>query len=164
MTNLFLKRQMTGGGALFGRNFCVLLILCLVISLTVNNEAFAGSIIHSNDTDAGSAINLNSFLDHNQNTLLFIHSPHCGPCRRLEPKIVELAGKKSDLKVVDLLLDKPTDSGIGWTSPAAKQFDIHAVPYFMIYSPNGKLLWRGKRARKKVDSWIDKAGIETDND
>jgi thiol-disulfide isomerase/thioredoxin len=139
------------------------LIQSILLLLSINTAAFANSIMHANETEPGSAINLSSVLDHSQNTLLFIHSPHCGPCKSLEPKIVELASKKSDLRVVDLLLDKPTDSGIGWSSAAAKQFDVHVVPYFIIYSPSGKLLWRGKRARSKVDSWLDKAGIETDD-
>jgi thiol-disulfide isomerase/thioredoxin len=122
-----------------------------------------GKIIHANDKNPGSAINLKSVLSNNLTTLLFIHSPHCGPCKAMEPKIQKLAGVRNDLKIVDLSLDKKSDKrGIGWDSPAAHQFDIHAVPYYMIFDANGKLIAKGDDAETKLNGWLGEAGIKVD--
>lgn len=129
-----------------------LLSVAILSSFTSANAA--GRVIHSNDSNPGSAIELQKFLSKNESTLLFIHSPHCGPCKRISPKIDSLAKKKSDLHIVDVLLDSKKEHGIGWDSAAAKQFNIHSVPQFMIYDKNGQLRESGEKAEDQVDAWL----------
>jgi thiol-disulfide isomerase/thioredoxin len=122
-----------------------------------------GTIFHANASNPGAAINLQSVLSSSSPTLLFIHSPHCGPCKKMEPKIQRLASTRNDLKIVDMTLDKKSDKrGIGWDSPAARQFDIHSVPYYMIFDSSGKLIAKGDDAETKLNGWLGEAGISLD--
>ena len=93
-------------------------------------------------------------LPKTKSTLLFIHSPHCPPCRALEPKIEQLSDKKTDVKIVDVLLDAPSDGGIGFTSAAGNQFEAYSVPMFIIYDKNGKRIAQSKKARAQVETWL----------
>lgn len=124
----------------------------------------SGKIFHANESNPGSAIDLNSVLSSDTNTLLFIHSPHCGPCKRVEPKLRELARLKTDLKIVDLILDGPFDHGIGWGSAAAKQFDVHVVPSYIIFDKTGKQLCRGQEAKGRVLAWLSQAGLMSESE
>lgn len=123
-----------------------------------------GTIFHANEDKPGSAIDLNTVLSTDTSTLLFIHSPHCGPCRRMEPKLKDLARLKPDLKIVDMILDGPFDRGIGWGSAAAKQFDVHVVPSYIIFDKTGKQLYRGQEAKGKVLAWLSQAGLISDSE
>ncbi len=137
--------------------------LHLLLGLSQAAAAESGKMVHSNSKTPGEAINLQQFLSKSAQTLLFVHSPHCGPCKRVEPKIKALAkAKAADLKIVELLLDGPKDSGIGWDSPAAKQFDVHAVPAYLLYDRSGELLLKGDPAEVQVDKWMYELGIKKD--
>ncbi|MBX9725384.1 MAG: thioredoxin family protein [Candidatus Obscuribacterales bacterium] len=142
------------------------IVLSLMSSLSVSCFATGaketGAMLHANYEHPGSAIDLKSFLSKENDTVLFIHSPHCGPCKKVEPKMKKLAKARTDLKIVDLLLDAPSSKGIGWDSDAAKQFDIHAVPYYLIYDPSGKKLASGDEAETKIESWMKAVGIKVD--
>ena len=130
-------------------------VLSVGVSVCVGSDALAaGGVVHANENDPGSAIDLKKYLSKNESTLLFIHSPHCGPCRRISPKIDALAKKKADLKIVDVILDSKKAHGIGWDSAAAKQFDIHSVPQFIVYDKNGQLKMSGDKAEDEVDAWL----------
>lgn len=130
-------------------------VLSVVVLAGLGSDALAaGGVIHANENDPGSAIDLQKYLSKSESTLLFIHSPHCGPCRRISPKIDALAKKKPDLKVVDVILDSKKAHGIGWDSAAAKQFNIHSVPQFMVYDKNGQLRMSGDKAEDEVDAWL----------
>jgi thiol-disulfide isomerase/thioredoxin len=119
----------------------------------------ADNIVHANSDSPGSAIDLPHFLAADKTTVLFIHSPHCGPCRLIEPKIQELSDKKTDIKIVDVLLDSESDDGIGFMSPAANQFDVYVVPMFIIYDQHGKKISQGQKALKQVKQWLAEQGI-----
>ncbi len=148
------------------RHLYIVILLSLASSLPVYcfaaDSKGSGSMLHANYEHPGSAIDLNSFLSKEHDTILFIHSPHCGPCKKVEPKMKKLAKARNDLKIVDLLLDAPSSKGIGWDSDAAKQFDIHAVPYYLIYDSSGKKLASGEDAETKIESWMKAAGIKVD--
>ena len=136
---------------------CFLLCMLLISPLA----ARADSVVHANSDSPGSTIDLHHFLATDKTTLLFIHSPHCGPCRMIEPKIQELSDKKTDLKIVDVLLDSESDDGIGLMSPAANQFEVYVVPMFIIYDQHGKKLSEGKKALKQVKLWLTEQGISS---
>jgi hypothetical protein len=135
-------------------------LLILFLTSPAGALASSGRISHANADNPGSAIDLKSVLLPNTITVLFIHSPHCGPCRRLEPKIKKLARARTDLNIVDMTLDARFDQGgIGWGSPAARQFNVHAIPEFLIFDEMGRLT-RGENARARVDEWLVESGIE----
>ncbi len=141
-----------------GKSF-VAVGLGLITSVALVKGAEADKISHANPESPGSAIELAKFLASDRQTVLFIHSPHCGDCRRAEPGIKELAGKRPDLKIVEIELDAKTDKGIGFDSAAAKQFDVHFVPMFVIYDVHGKETCRGKDAQSLINTWLREAHI-----
>jgi thiol-disulfide isomerase/thioredoxin len=130
------------------------LLLTTIVSLISPIAVRADSVVHANADKPGSAIALDHFLAKDKSTLLFIHSPHCPPCRAMEPRIERLSDKKTDLKIVDVLLDAPSDSGIGFTSAAGNQFEAYSVPMFIIYDKSGKRIAQSKKANKQVALWL----------
>lgn len=135
------------------------LSLLTTLSLFGPLAAQADNVIHANADKPGSAIELDNFLAKDKPTVLFIHSPHCPPCKALEPRIEQLSDKKNDIKIVDVLLDAPSDAGIGFTSPAGNQFEAYSVPMFVIYDKNGKRTAQSKKARKQIDTWLTENNI-----
>ncbi|MBX9567766.1 MAG: thioredoxin family protein [Candidatus Obscuribacterales bacterium] len=133
---------------------------------TLNMAAFSqttveenGAVFEINKKTPGAKVDLNAVLSKEKPTLLFVHSDHCGPCKRVAPKIKQLAEAKSDIKVAELMLDGQMEKDIGWESPAAKQFKINTVPAYFIYDKTGKLSLSGKRAKEQVTSWMTDFGI-----
>lgn len=133
------------------------IILAAALTLCGFCAAFSaetGEIFHANKENPGSAVELKNVLSKDLPTLLFIHSPHCGPCKRMEPKLKALAKVKTDLKIVDMLLDSPKAKGIGWDSAAAKQFDVHSVPFYILFDQSGKISSKGENAELTVEKWL----------
>lgn len=137
-------------------------LLCVVFSAGnsyAQDHGTAGQWYEANSKNPGAAVNIFSVIAKQGQTVFFIHSPHCGPCRKMFPHVKKLVEVKPNIKIVDILLDRKTASGIGWDSPAAKQFHIHEVPYFIIYNHDGTVAARGKRAEEQVQTWIDQTGV-----
>lgn len=118
-----------------------------------------GAMFEVNKRSPGARVDLSTVLSKEKPTLLFVHSEHCGPCKRIAPKIKQLAQTKSDIRVAELMLDGEMEKGIGWESPAAKQFNIHSVPAYFIYDRSGKLTSSGKAAKEQVFGWMASLGI-----
>lgn len=135
------------------------LSLIAMVSLVSPLAVQADNVVHANADKPGSAIALDNFLAKDKDTLLFIHSPHCPPCRAMEPRIEKLSDKKTDLKIVDVLLDAPSDSGIGFTSAAGNQFEAYSVPMFIIYDKSGKRIAQSQKANKQVKLWLSENNI-----
>jgi thiol-disulfide isomerase/thioredoxin len=138
-------------------------LLCFFFCLLLTSQlaARADNIVYANSDNPGSAIDLPHFLATDKTTVLFIHSPHCGPCKLMEPKIQELSDKKTDVRIVDVLLDSESSSGIGFMSPAGNQFEVYVVPMFIIYDQHGKKISQGKKALKQVEQWLAEQGISS---
>jgi thiol-disulfide isomerase/thioredoxin len=142
----------------------ILLPLVLAIVLVNSQSMYArseggGQLYTANKKDPGAEVNLSKVLSKEYPTVLFIHSNYCGPCKVMYPHIKRLAQTKKDIKIVDVLLDKKGDGGIGWNSAAAKQFDVHSVPYYIIYNQDGTVAARDKRAADQVISWINELNL-----
>jgi thiol-disulfide isomerase/thioredoxin len=139
-------------------------LLCFLFSLLLLTSPLAASannVVCANSDSPGSTIDLAHFLATDKTTVLFIHSPHCGPCKLIEPKIQELSDKKTDIKIVDVLLDSEADGEIGFMSPAGNQFEVYVVPMFIIYDEHGKKISQGKKALKQVKEWLTEQGISS---
>lgn len=148
-------------------------VVALVLFSTLVTPAFSqttptttidknGAILQVNKKTPGARVDLSAVLSKEKPTLLFVHSDHCGPCKRIAPKIKELAESKSDIRVAELMLDGQMEKDIGWESPAAKQFKINTVPAYFIYGQDGKLMLSGKKAKEQVVNWMTTLGISTD--
>lgn len=156
------KKNIEFAAALIVITLLVSLVLFFVPSHANTTIEQNGSIYEANKNNPGDAVDLNVILSHDKPTLLFIHSEHCGPCKRIAPSIKKLAQLKPDIKVVELMLDGKAEKDIGWESAAAKQFKIHSVPAYVVYDSTGKEEKSGLKAKEQVKTWLKEVGLLTD--
>jgi hypothetical protein len=128
-------------------------------SATETNRNDSGRLFQPNIENGGAAIRLSKILATDKPTLLFIHSWHCGPCRQAAPKVKQLALRKRNIKVVSVLVDRNSDSGIDWNSAASNQFHASSLPLYVIYNKNGRVRMKGDSAEDQVDRWMRSVGI-----
>ena len=116
----------------------------------------------------GQAVELNDFLVPGKITLFDFTSEYCGPCRAYADPLLQLHRQRADLAVVKVDINRPEIHKIDWDSPVARQYDLHSIPHFKVYGPDGKLLAedhitfgpdgqpssRDSSARLLVDQWI----------
>jgi thiol-disulfide isomerase/thioredoxin len=61
----------------------------------------------------------------------------CGPCRALEPRLLDLAGRHEDrlaVRKIDI---------INWDSAVARQYGLSSIPHLRLYGPDGAQLAAG---------------------
>ena len=134
--------------------------LATLLSLTLlSSGAWAVEIPEANAGNTGQTLEVRSQLAQGKTTLIDFYSPFCPPCVRLAPLMARLAEKRPDLAIVKLNINRPEVKGIDWRSPLAQQYQIRQVPYFMIFSPKGKLLAQGREAVETVQRWLQEAGL-----
>ncbi len=143
------------------RNFprrSLVLAVFLVLGL-VASGAWAGTVRDANAGRTGQTLNLKRLVVKGKTTLLDFYSPFCPPCVRLAPVMERLAAKRRDLAIKKVNINRPGVNGIDWRSPLAEQYQIRQVPYFMIFSPQGKLVAQGRDAVEYVQRWLQEAGL-----
>jgi len=85
----------------------------------------------------GRAVELTDHLVPGKYVLFDFYADWCGPCRALEPHLLELAGQHADrlaLRKVDV---------INWDSEVARQYGMTSIPYLILYGPEGDRLAAG---------------------
>lgn len=146
-----------------GRAFTSLpqsLLLAAFLSLALlSSGAWAGEIADANAGHTGQTLDVKSLVVKGKTTLIDFYSRYCPPCMRLAPIMARLADKRPDLALVKVNINRLEFVGIDWSSPLAQQYQIRQVPYFMIFSPQGKLLAQGKDAVGTVQRWLQAAGL-----
>jgi len=94
----------------------------------------------------GQEVKLTDYLVPGKTTVFDFTSKFCGPCRAYDQPLHELHTRRADLVVVKVDINRPDVKGIDWESPVAKQFELHSIPHFKVYGPDGKLLGEDKIA------------------
>jgi len=136
-----------------------LAVATLLTLAVVSSGAWAGTVADANHNNPGQTLEINSLVVQGKTTLIDFHSPFCPPCVQLAPIMAQLAAKRSDLAIKKVNINRPEARGIDWRSPLARQYQIRQVPYFMIFSPQGKLLAQGQEAVQTVGRWLQEAGL-----
>jgi thiol-disulfide isomerase/thioredoxin len=146
--------------AMFSRrkSFIGSLVLAVLLSLAVLS-AGAGTVADANRDNPGQPLDVKHLLVKGKTTLIDFHSPFCPPCVRLAPIMAKLAAKRPDLAIKKVNINRPDVQGIDWHSPVAQQYQLRQVPYFMIFSPQGKLVAEGREAVGTVQDWLKEAGL-----
>jgi thiol-disulfide isomerase/thioredoxin len=137
----------------------VLVLAAFVSLMLAASGAWAGGLEEANAGRGGQTMDLKRLAVPGKTTLLDIYSPFCPPCLRLAPVMEQLAAKRRDLAIKKVNLNRPAVKGIDWQSPLAQQYHIRQVPYFMIFSPKGKLVAQGRDAVDQVRRWLQEAGL-----
>jgi LPXTG-motif cell wall-anchored protein len=85
----------------------------------------------------GRAVDLEAHLVAGKFVLFDFYADWCGPCRVLEPRLLDLAARHADrlaLRKVDV---------INWDSEVARQYRLSSIPYLVLYGPDGSRLAAG---------------------
>jgi thiol-disulfide isomerase/thioredoxin len=102
----------------------------------------------------GQKVDLSRFLVKGRITVFDFTSEYCPPCRGYADPLYQLHRRRDDVAVVKVDINRPEIHRIDWESPVAEQYELRSLPYFKIYSPEGKLLVEGQEARQVVDNWL----------
>ena len=94
------------------------------INLT-NNDSSTFELISENTLD--------SLIKNNSNTLIYISTKWCFPCKKMEPTIDKLITDNSPLKVIKIDLDANTY--------AQERFNVKSLPALVLYE-NNSVVWR----------------------
>ncbi len=86
----------------------------------------------SSNTDLISEVSLDSLIKNNTNTLIYISTKWCSPCKKMEPIIDKLVDNNSSLKVIKIDLDANTY--------AQERFDVKSLPALVLYE-NNSVVW-----------------------
>ena len=86
----------------------------------------------SSNSDSISEKSLDSHIKNNTNTLIYISTKWCSPCKKMEPIIDKLVDNNSSLKVIKIDLDANTY--------AQERFDVKSLPALVLYE-NNSVVW-----------------------
>ena len=92
----------------------------------------------------GETVNLTDYLVPGKTVVFDFTSKYCPPCRAYDEPLHQLHGKRDDVVVVKVDINRPDKKGIDWQSPVARQYDLYSIPHFKVYGPEGKLLAEDK--------------------
>ena len=138
---------------------CWLVLAGLLVTLLVPAAVWGAAVLHANDGQGGETLNLTPLLTKGKINLIDFYSPFCPPCLQMAPVMEQLAERRPDLAIHKANINRPDVKGIDWRSPLAQQYKIRQVPYFMIFSPQGKLVAQGRDAVEQLKSWLREAGM-----
>ena len=134
-------------------------LAALLVLALISSGAWAGAVPEANAGNPGQTLDVKSLLVKGKTTLIDFYSPFCPPCVQLAPIMARLAAKRPDLAIKKVNINRPEVKGIDWRSPLAQQYQIRQVPYFMVFSPQGKLVAQGREAAETVGRWLKEAGL-----
>ncbi|WP_432711627.1 thioredoxin-like domain-containing protein [Pedobacter sp.] len=125
-------------------------------------------------TPEGKSLSLKEVINKNKYTLVDFWASWCGPCRNENPNVVKTYNdfKAAGFTVLSVSLDDNTEkwkaaiekdgmpwyhvsSLKGWNEPAAKLYNVRAIPQNVLIDQNGKVVasnLRGETLYKKVQS------------
>jgi len=103
----------------------------------------------------GQEVSLAEHVVAGKTTIFDFTSNYCPPCRQIAPKLDHLDETRDDIVVVAVDINRPDVKGIDWKSPVARQYDLHSIPHFKVFGPDGKLQAEGDAAAELVYGWLE---------
>lgn len=91
----------------------------------------------------GRLINVTDYLEPHKYTVFMFSADWCAPCGPLKEKLAELAQKVDTMALRELDI-------INLENPLVKYYNLPAIPYFLVYGPDGKFVERGPMLSKKT--------------
>ena len=106
----------------------------------------------------GAAVSLADFLVPGKVTIFDFTSEYCPPCRAYAEPLYILHANSPGIVVVKIDINRPEIHRIDWDSPVAREFDLHSIPHFKVYGPDGRLVAEDttddRPARALVNKWL----------
>ena len=102
----------------------------------------------------GSEISLADYLVPGKTVVFDFYSDYCPPCRVYTEPLKALHASRDDVVVVKVDINRPGVKGIDWKSPVARQHEMHSIPAFKVYGPDGTLRADGQAARSAVKDML----------
>ena len=92
----------------------------------------------------GEAIDLEANAVKGKYTLYDFYADWCPPCRALDPQLRQLAAGREDLAIRKIDI-------VDWTTPVVAQHKVEALPYMVLFGPDGKRLAAGEEVYLMVE-------------
>ncbi len=130
----------------------LLLLACAVMAQPANVKTL-------NKGREGQLFNVTEYLTRGKINLVCFTSADCPSCQALEPRLIALAERDSQIVLNQMVIDRPSSAGIDWQSPLARQYELRSIPHFQVYDGSGNMLAEGEPARKMVSKMLVEAGV-----
>jgi thiol-disulfide isomerase/thioredoxin len=115
-------------------------LLCACAPHSAGQSAAAGDI---RIVSKGEPLNLRDHLAAGKYTLFDYYADWCPPCRRLSPRLEDLARSHPNLAVRKIDI-------VSWSHPVARQQGVTDLPYLRLFDPEGKLVAEGDAALESL--------------
>ncbi|HEY4284614.1 MAG TPA: thioredoxin domain-containing protein [Chthoniobacterales bacterium] len=81
----------------------------------------------------GAQVDITKHLSSGNVTIVDFYADWCGPCKQISPALEQMARTDPEvaLRKVDI---------VSWTTPVAKQFNLHSIPQVNVYGRKGNLI------------------------
>ena len=127
----------------------LIVFICILFPLTANVSG-ADNIAH-NSADykkvevisRGKLINVIDYVVPNKYTVFMFYADWCAPCGPLKEKLSELANRVNNMALREINI-------IDFENPLVKYYNLPAIPYFLIYGPDGNFVERGPMLTKDL--------------
>ena len=104
----------------------------------------------------GERVDLADFIVRGKFTIFDFTSEYCPPCRAYDEPLYLLHEQRDNVAVVKIDINRSMFHKIDWDSPVAKQYDLHSIPHFVIYGPDGKLVAADTAEERPARALVDK--------
>ena len=91
----------------------------------------------------GKLINVIDYVEPYKYTVFMFYADWCAPCGPLKEKLGELANRVNNMALRELDI-------INLENPLVKYYNLPAIPYFLVYGPDGNFVERGPMISKKL--------------
>jgi len=110
-----------------------------------------------NTSSPGERFEVHDNLKREELTVVVFYSEKSEACQRFSQDLEALAQRDKGFKVGYLNIDRASAKTIDWTSPLARQYNLRAVPYVVVFEGKSKLA-EGYDARKLLLERSDSIG------
>ena len=128
----------------------ILLILFTIIITCPIESTLAGELAQTNAQFEkvkviirGKLINVIDYVEPHKYTVFMFYADWCAPCGPLKEKLGELVNHVNNMALREIDI-------VNLENPLVKYYKLPAIPFFLIYGPDGNFLERGPMLSKEL--------------
>jgi len=100
-------------------------------------------------SNGGRRVNLSQYTGGGQVTIVDFYADWCGPCRKMEPMLKEIA-RKHGARLVQIDIVK-------WGTPVTRQFSIRGIPNIRVFDKRGRMVGDPTHSSREVQQLVAQA-------